>query len=86
MKAFGEIREAFFLKSVAKRAKQQCNCREALLPIHDTLRIVIVIDNEVAYEILRIVLLNGVVPEVFYIGAIPRVGSLETWDAVEGLF
>jgi hypothetical protein len=86
MKALGQIRETLFLEGIAEGAQQQGDGSQTLLAIDDAERGLIVIHHEISDEILRIVFLDGIVSEIFYVRPVPRVWSLKAWYAVERLF
>jgi hypothetical protein len=74
------------LKSIPDCAKEQRNGCEPLLPVDHPKRIFVLVNHKISDEVLGVVLLDCVIPKVFNVRAVPRVGALESWDTVEGLF
>ncbi len=54
------------------------------LAIDDPHRGLIVVNDEISNEILPLVLDYRVIPKIFDIYPVPRIGSLEARDSIEG--
>jgi hypothetical protein len=56
------------------------------LDVHDTHGGLVIVHDEVTDEVLRIVVDNRIIPKFLYVRPVPRIGALESWNSVEGLF